>query len=157
MCCADFAVPETIIFNFFVYFNPLIASHGPAQPERKGVRQRCGGCGLAAGQSASQTGQDASWQFPETRILRSRIKLVPEPRIFTLITAQARSGAPQFSSSKRLKLVPEPRISPRSTGSSFRSPGPFFTLPRHIPIPKSGVSTPAPPPPRELKSLGRRL
>ena len=46
-------------------------------------------------------------------------KLVsPEPRIFKLKTAQARSGAPAFS---------------RFTGSSFRSPCPFFTLPRHIP------------------------
>ena len=62
-----------------------------------------------------------------TQSVRQRrgVLAVPEIRIFTLKTDQARSGAPHFhaqngsssfrspafSSSKRLKLVPEPRIS----------------------------------------------
>ena len=41
-------------------------------------------------------------------------------RIFTLKTDQARSGVPHFHA---------------RPGSSFRSPGPFFTLPRHIHVP----------------------
>ena len=69
--------------------------------------------------------------------------------------AQARTyRSPAFSRSKRLKLVPEPHIFTaqngsssfqsrtfsRSTGSSFLSPCPFFTLPWHIPTNNTGVS-----------------
>ena len=81
---------------------------------------------------------------------RREFAAVPEIRIFTLKTDQARSGDSHFhaqKSSKRLKLVPlNPTFSP-STGSPSRSPCPFFTLPRHIYLPKFGVSTPPPPPP----------
>ena len=45
--------------------------------------------GLAAGQSASQTRPGSSGDS-------KRLKLGPEPRIFTLKTAQARSGAQHF-------------------------------------------------------------
>ena len=114
-----------------------------------------------------------------------RLKLGPEPRSFTLKTAQARSGAPHFHarpwssvrspafSRSTVELGPEPRIftldrelgpEPRiftldrgarsgaphfhaRPWSSFRSPGRFFTLPRHIPLPKFGVSKKVPPPP----------
>ena len=80
---------------------------------------------------------DASWQFRRLAFSRSkRIKLVPEPRIFKLKTAQARSGAPHFHA----------RPGARSGARAH------FTLPRHIPIPKFGVSTP--PPPRSARSVG---
>ena len=86
---------------------------------------------------------DASWQFRRLAFSRSkRIKLVPEPRIFTLKTAQARSGAPTFS---------------RSTGSSFRSPGPFFTLPRHIHVPTQIWGEYRPPPPPGLARNGNAI
>ena len=54
--------------------------------------------GLRRGLTAAPERQpDASWQFWRVAFSRSkRIKLVPEPRIFKLKTAQARSGAPHF-------------------------------------------------------------
>ena len=61
-----------------------------------------------------------------------RVLAVPETRIFTLKTDQARSGAPHFQAQNGSSSFRSPAIS-RSTGSSFRRPGPFFTLPRHIP------------------------
>ena len=112
-------------FQNFFNFNPFIASHGQLSPN---VQQH-------------------PWPFWRYAFSRSKqIKLVPEIRIFTLKTAQARSGAPPppFSSSKRLKLVPEPTFS-RSTGSPFRSPCPF-SLCRGTYLPKFGVSSPPPPP-----------
>ena len=63
-----------------------------------------------------------------------RVLAVPETRIFTLKTDQTRSGAPHFQA--------------QNGSSTFRSPAfsrPFFTLPRHIYLPKFGVSTPPPP------------
>ena len=84
---------------------------------------------------------------------------VPEIRIFTLKTDQARSGAPHFRS-KRLKIVPEPRIfklktaQARSGAPHFHArPGarsgalqcPFFILPRHtIPTKIWDENTPPP-------------
>ena len=67
----------------------------------------------------------------------------PEIRIFTLKTDQARSGAPHFQAQNGSSSFRSPAFS-RSTGSSFRSPGPFFTLPRHIPT-KIWVNPPPPP------------
>ena len=97
-------------FQNFFNFNPFIASHGQLSPNAKHS---------AAPRVSSRPERqpDASWQFQRFAFSSSkRIKLVLEPRIFKLKTAQlARSGAPEFS---------------RSTGSTFRSPGPFFTLPR---------------------------
>ena len=105
-------------------------------PPPPGVGQRRGLA--AAGQLERQP--DASWQFQRLAFSRSkRIKLVPEPRIFKIKTAQARSGAPHFqaqngsssfrspafSSSKRLKLVPEPRIFKLKTAQA-RSGAPHF-------------------------------
>ena len=54
-------------------------------------------------------------------------------RIFTLKTDQARSGAPHFHAQNGSSSFRSPTFS-LSTGSSFRSPCPFFTLPRHMPI-----------------------
>ena len=101
---ADFAVSETIIFKI-----SLISTRSSPPT-----------AGSAWTQSVRQRQPDASWQFRRFAFSRSkRIKLVPEPRIFTFKTAQARSGAPHFQA--------------QNGSSSFRSPGPFFTLPRHIP------------------------
>ena len=77
---ADFAVPETIIFKISLnYFNPFIASHGRLSPRVS---------------SRPERQPDASWQFRRLAFSRSkRIKIVPEPRIFTLDR----------------ELVPEPR------------------------------------------------
>ena len=102
---------------------------------------------------------------------RCGILAVPEIRIFTLKTDQARSGAqhfhaqngsssfrsPTFSSSKRLKLVPEPRIfklkmaQARSGAPHFHArPGAHsralahFSLCRGTYLPKFVVSTPPP-------------
>ena len=72
---ADFAVPETIIFKTFFNFSPAPRVSTASQKRQP----------------------DASWQFRRQAISRSkRIKLVPEPFIFKLKTAQARSGAPYF-------------------------------------------------------------
>ena len=96
---ADFAVPETIIFKI-----SLISTRS-SPPTAGSARTQSG---LAAGQSASQTRpgssgdshfhtQNGSSSFRSPAFSRSkRIKLVPEPRIFKLKTAQARSGAPHF-------------------------------------------------------------
>ena len=110
-----------------------------------------------------------------TQSVRQRrgLAAVPEIRIFTLKTDQARSGAPHFhaqngsssfrspafSRSKRLKLVPEPRIFKLKTAQA-RSGAPHFharpgarsgalahfSLCRGTYLPKFGV-TPHPPPP----------
>ena len=76
---ADFAVPETIIFKMsLISTRSSPPTAGSARTQS--VRQRRG---LVA--------------VPEIRIFTlKRIKLVPEPCIFTLKTAQARSGAPHF-------------------------------------------------------------
>ena len=59
---------------------------------------------------------------------------------------------PLFSRSKRLKLVLEPRIFTLDR-SSFRSPGPFFTLPRHMPSKIWGEYPPPPPRPIQIGLL----
>ena len=113
---ADFAVPETIIFKI-----SLISTRSPpptaGSARRQSVRQHCG------------------------------LAVVPEIRNLTLKTDQASSGAPQFhtqNGSSSFQSPPHfqaqngsssfrsPTFS-RLIGSSFRSPCPFFTLPRHIP------------------------
>ena len=83
-----------------------------------------------------------------TQCVRQRRGLagVPEIRIFTLKTVQARSGAPHFHAQNGSSSFRSPTFS-RSTGSSFRSPCPFFTLPRHMPTKIWGEYPPPPPPP----------
>ena len=114
--------------NFF-NFNPFIAApmHGRLSPNAKRLAAP-----RVSGRPERQP--DASWQFRRFAFSRSkRIKLVPEPRIFTLKTAQAPSfWSPAFQAQNGSSSFRSPACS-RSTGNSFRSPGPFFTLPRHIP------------------------
>ena len=107
-------------FQNFFNSNPFIASHGRLSPLC--VRQRRG---LAAGQSASQTRPDSSGYSH----FHNPNRISPEPRIFMLKTAQALSEAPHFHAQNGSSSIRSPAFS-RSTGSSFRSPGPFFTLPR---------------------------
>ena len=61
-------------------------------------------------------------------------------------TRPGSSGDSHFHAQNGSSSFRSPAFS-RSSGSSFRSPSQFFTLPRHIPIPKFGVSTNPPPPP----------
>ena len=75
---------------------------------------------------------------------RRSVLAVPEIRIFTLKTAQARSGAPHFQAQSGSSSFRSPAFS-RSTGSLFQSPGQFFTLPRHIPTKIWGEYPPPPP------------
>ena len=132
-CCSG----DHYLKNLF-HFNPFIASHRRLSPNAK--------CSAAPRVSSRPVREsDASGQFRRLAFSRSKlIKLVLEPRIFTLKTDQARSGAPHFQAQNGSSSFRSPAFS-HSTGSSFRSPGPFFTLPRHIPIPIFGVSTPPPP------------
>ena len=78
--------PRENCFNF----NPFIATAGSAGTQS--VRQRRGP-GLAAGQSASQTRPGSSGNTH-----------------FHAQNGSSSFQSPEFSSSKRLKLVPEPRI-----------------------------------------------
>ena len=143
---ANFAVPETIIFKI-----SLISTRS-SPPTAGSARKRS-----AAPRVSGRSGDSA---FSHSR----RIKLVPEPRIFTLKTAQARSGAPHFhaqngsssfrspafSSSNGSSSFRSPTFS-RSTGSSFRSPCQCVILAaaHTMYLPKFGVSTPPPPSPGE--------
>ena len=105
----DFAVPVTIIFKIY-----LISTRSSAAPQVS---------------SRPERQPDASWQFWRLAFSRSkRIKLVPEPRIFKLKTAQARSGAPHFYT----------RLGARSGARAN------FSLCRGTYLPKFGVRTPLP-------------
>ena len=87
---ADFAVPETIIFKIsLISTRSSPPTAGPARTQSVSAAPRVSG--------RPERQPDASWQFRRLAFSRSkRIKLCPEPRIFTLKTAQARSGAPHF-------------------------------------------------------------
>ena len=65
------------------------------------------------------------------------------------------SGDSHFHAQNGSSSFRSPTFS-RSTGSPFRSPCPFFTLPRHIPIKMWGEYPPPPPPPgvRGTSGLG---
>ena len=91
---------------------------------------------------------------------------VPEIRIISLKTDQARSGdshfhaqngsssltgAPHFQAQNSSSSFRSPTFS-RSTGSPFRSPCPLFTLPRHI---TTKIWGEYPPPPRVIFSQNR--
>ena len=113
---AEFAVPETIIFKI------SLVSTRSSPPTVGSARTRVSG--------RLERQPDASWQFRRIAFSRSkRIKLVPEPRIFKLKTAQARSGAPHFHA----------RLGARSGARAH------FSLCRGTYLPKFGVSTPPPP------------
>ena len=77
---------------------------------------------------------DASWQFRRLAFSRSK-------------PYQARSAAPHFHAQNCSSSIRCPAFS-RSTGSSFRSPGPFFSLCRGTYLPKFGGEYRPPPPPR---------
>ena len=92
-------------FQNFFNFNPFIASHGRLSPNAK---RSAAPLVSSRPESASQTrpgssgvshfhAQNGSSSFRSPAFSSSkRLKLVPEPRIFKLKTAQARSGAPHF-------------------------------------------------------------
>ena len=109
-------------FSKFLQFQPVHRLTRPAQSE------------AAAPRVSSQL------RTPARRVL-----VVLETSIFTLKTDQARSGAPHFQAQNGSSSFRSPSFS-RSTGSSFRSPCPFFTLPWHIPT-KIWDEYPPPPPP----------
>ena len=131
---ADFAVSETIIFNFFFYFNPFIASHGRLSPNAKRPAAR----GLAAGQSASQTRPGSSGDS-HFHAQNGSSSFSPKPRIFKLKTGQARSGAPHFHA----------RSGARSGARAH------FSICRgmHIPTKIWGKTPPPPPPGRYSNTL----
>ena len=117
---ADFAVPETIIFKMRSGASPFYIFGGFC---RSGDHHF---------QYLSNFSPYDGRQQP-TRAPARRVLAVAESNIFTLKTAQARSGAPHFHAQNGSNSFRRPSFS-RSTGSSFRSPCPFFfTLPRHIP------------------------
>ena len=118
------------IFNF----NPFIASHGRLSPNAKrSAAPRVSG--------RPERQPYASWQFRRFAFSRSkRIKLVLEPRIFTLKTAQARSGAPHFQARSG---APHFHARPGARSGALA----HFSHCRGTYLPKFGVSTPPPPPP----------
>ena len=78
--------------------------------------------------------------------IASRGRLSPNAKRSAAPRRPGSSGDSHFHAQNGSSSFRSPSFS-RSTGSSFRSPGQFFTLPRHIPnLPKFGVSTPPPPP-----------
>ena len=85
--------------NFF-NFNPFTASHGRLSPRP----------GLAVGQSSSQTRPSRSSGDPH----------------FHAQNGSSSVGSPAVSRSKWLKLVPEPRIFTVSTVALVSEPGPIF-------------------------------
>ena len=118
-------------FQNFFNFNPFIASHGRLSPNAKrSTAPRVS--------SRPERQPDASWQFRSVAFSRSKqIKLVPEPRIFKLKTAQARSGAPHF------------HVRPGARSGAWA----HFSLCRGTYLPKFGVSTSPPPRTIPLKMM----
>ena len=119
---ADFAVPETIIFKISLISTRSSPPTGRLSPNCKAF----GSAGLAAGRRAPARRVLA---VPETRIftLKTDQARSGAPRIFKLKTAQARSGAPHF----------HPRPGARSGARAH------FSLCRGTYLPKFG----SPPPP----------
>ena len=118
---ADFAVPETIIFKI-----SLISTR--SSPPTAGSARTRG------------PGSSGDSHFHASK----RIKLVPEPRIFTLKTAQARSGTPHFQAQARHGSgAPHFHARPGARSGALA----HFSLYCGTYLPKFGVSTPPPPPP----------
>ena len=123
-------------FSKILFFQPVHRLPRPAQPERFAFLRS------AAPRVSGRSGDshfhahNGSNSFRSPTFSRSkRLKLVPEPRIFKLKTAQARSGAPHFQA----------RPGTRSGALAH------FSLCRGIYLPKFGVSTPPPPPPPGMR------
>ena len=114
--------------KIFFNFNPFITPHGRLSPNAKhSAAPRVSG---RSGDSHFHA-QNGSSSFRSPAFSRSkRLKLVPEPRIFKLKTAQARSGA-HF------------HARPRARSGALA----HFSLCRSTYLSKFGVSTPPPPPP----------
>ena len=111
-------------FQNFFNFNPFIASHGRLSPnaKRSAAPRRPGSSG-----DSHFHAQNGSSSFRSPAFSRSkRLKLVPEPRIFTL----DRELVPFFTLPRQHNV-------------------PFFTLPRHM----TYTPPPPPPPPRTLNYL----
>ena len=88
---ADFAVPETTIFKI-----SLISTRSSPPMAGSSLRSAAPRVRGLYGDSHFHA-QNGSGSFRRFAFSRSkRLKLVPEPRIFKLKTAQARSGAPHF-------------------------------------------------------------
>ena len=124
---ADFAVPETIIFKIsLISTRSSPPTTGSARTQS--VWQRRGF--EAVPKIRIFTAQNGSSSFRRFAFSCSNwLKLVPEPPIFKLKTAQARSGAPHFHA----------RQGARSGALAH------FSLFRGTYLPKFGVSTPPPP------------
>ena len=115
---ADFAVPETIIFKI-----SLISTRSSPP---------------TAGSARTQSVRQRRNPRPFWRYAFSRSKRIKESH-FHAQNGSSSFRSPAFSSSKRSS----PTFS-RSTGSPFRSPCQFFTLPRHIPTKIWGEYPPPP-------------
>ena len=121
---ADFAVPETIIFKIsLISTRSSPPTAGSARTQR--VRQRRE---LAAGQSASQARPGSSGDSH-----------------FHAQNGSSSFRSPAFSSSKRLKLVPEPRIFTLDR-ELVPEPGPIFHFAAAHTYQNLGWVPPPPPP-----------
>ena len=89
--------------------------------------------GSAAVSGRPERQLDASWQFRRLAFSRSK-------------PYQARSANPNCHAQTGSSSIRSPAFS-RLPGSSFRSPGQFFTFPRTY-LPKFAGSNPPPPPPK---------
>ena len=137
---------------------PSYTYNMPTQGRRQGVCLGGGGKKLQKflatlppppppGAATVPTDSRVSGRFGDTHFhAQKRINLVPEIRIFTLKSNQARSGAPHFSRSGRLKLVPEPHNFTLDR-ELVPEPLPIFHFAAAHCLPKFGVRTPTPPPP----------
>ena len=77
--------------------------------------------------------------------IASHGRLSPNAKRSAAPRVSGRSGDSHFHAQNGSSSFRSPTFS-RSTGSSFRSPCPFFTLPRHTPTNIWGEYTPPPPP-----------
>ena len=113
----------SLIFQNFFNFNPFIASHGRLSPNAKRS---------AAPRVSSRPERqpDASGSSGDSH--------------FHAQNGSSSFRSPAFSSSKRLKLVPEPRIFTLDR-ELVAEPGPMFHFAAAHYLPKFGVSTPPPP------------
>ena len=118
-------------FQNFFNFNPFIASHGRLSPnaKRSAALRVSGRSGDSHFHAQNRSSSFRSHAFSRSK----RLKLVPEPRIFKLKTAPARSGAPHFHA----------RPGARSGALAH------FSLCRGTYLPKFGGEYPLPPPPRD--------
>ena len=134
-------------FQNFYNFNPFIASHGRGSARSKHIFS---GLKIHLQNSAyiQSMPRPLRWVAFSSGRQRRGLAAVPEPRIFTLKTAQARSGARIF----KLKTTQA-----RSGAPHFHVPEPLphFSLCRGTYLPKFGVSTPPPPAPRGAPDRAR--